>query len=173
MQMWMILKTYEELSELRETYKDKKIVFSSGTFDLTHAGHILFFEDCKKYGDILVVAIGEDSICKKYKGDTRPILNEYIRLKTVDSLKPVDYSLIVRATEFSPLYPLSISAFPRLFDRLKPDKWVVNRDALDIPMRQELANKYNIELIILERYCPVEFEGISTTKLIEKIKKLQ
>ncbi len=169
----MILKTYEELSKLREMHKDKKIVFSSGTFDLTHAGHILFFEDCKKYGDILVVAIGEDSICKKYKSDNRPILNEYIRLKTVDSLKPVDYSLIVRETKLSPSYPLSISAFPELFDRLKPDMWVVNKDALDIPMRQDLAKKRNIELIILERYCPKEFEGISTTKLIEKIKNMK
>lgn len=168
----MILKTYDELSGLREKYKDKKIVFASGAFDLTHVGHILFFEDCKKYGDVLVVAIGEDAITRKYKGDTRPILNEYIRLKTVDSLKPVDYSLIVREPQLSQSYPLSISAFPRLFDRLKPDKWVVNKDALDIPLRQELANKYNIELIILERYCPVEFEGISTTKLIEKIKRL-
>ena len=169
----MILKTYDELSEIREIYKDRKIVFASGTFDLTHAGHILFFEDCKKYGDILVVAIGEDSICKKYKGDARPILNEDIRLKTVDSLKPVDYSLIVRETELSPLYSLSISAFPSLFDRLKPDRWVVNKDALDISMRQDLANKLDIELIILERYCPKEFDNISTTKLIEKIKNIK
>ncbi len=164
---------YEELSELREMHKDKKIVFASGAFDLTHAGHILFFEDCKKYGEILVVAIGEDSITRKFKGEVRPILNEYIRLKTVDSLKPVDYSLIVRETQLSPSYPLSISAFPNLFERLKPDIWVVNKDALDILMRKELANKCNIKLIVLERYCPKEFEDISTTKLIEKIKKLQ
>lgn len=169
----MILKIHEELSEIREMNKNKKIVFASGVFDLTHVGHILFFEDCRKYGDILVVAIGEDSMARRYKGETRPILNEHIRLKTIDSLEPVDYSLIVRELELSQSYPLSISAFPRLFDRLKPDKWVVNKDALDIPLRQELANKYNIELIVLERYCPVEFEGISTTKLIEKIKKLQ
>lgn len=169
----MILKTYEELSELREMHKDKKIVFASGTFDLTHVGHILFFEDCKRYGEILVVAIGEDSIAKKYKGESRPVLNEYIRLKTVDSLKPVDYSLIVREIELSPSYPLSISAFPKLFERLKPDSWIVNNDALDIPMRQELANKSNIELIVLERYCPKEFEGISTTNLIRKIKEIQ
>ena len=136
-------------------------------------GHILFFEDCKKYGDILVTAIGEDSICKKYKGEDRPILNEHIRLKTVDSLKPVDYCLIVRAAELLPLYPLSISAFPKLFDRLKPNTWVINEDARDIPMRQELANQYNIELIVLNRYCPKEFEDISTTKLIEKIKNIK
>jgi len=164
---------YEELSKLREMHKDKKIVFASGSFDLTHAGHILFFEDCKKYGEILVVAIGEDSITRKFKGEVRPILNEYIRLKTVDSLKPVDYSLIVRETQLSPSYPLSISAFPNLFERLKPDIWVVNKDALDISMRKELANKCNIKLIVSERYCPKEFEDISTTKLIEKIKKLQ
>ncbi len=168
----MAIIKYNDLSEIREQHRDKKIVFCSGTFDLPHAGHVLFFEDCKRYGEILVVALGVDELTREFKGEKRPILNEHIRLKTVDSFKPVDYSLLVGRDYHSSSYPLSVSTFPKLFDLLKPNKWVVNKDAQDIPMRHELANRFNVELIVLERYCPREFEDISTTKLIEKIRAL-
>ncbi len=169
----MIIKDYNELSEIREKYKKENILFASGTFDLAHAGHVLFFEDCKKYGDILFVAIGSDAICKKYKGDERPIMNEHIRLKIVDSFKPVDYTMFVREADFTPSFPISIAAFPKLFTYLKPDKWIINKDARDINIRHELANKFNIELIVLERTCPKEFENISTTTLIERIRNMK
>ena len=83
----------KELHLIRKEFSDKKIVFCSGNFDLTHVGHILFFEDCKKQGDILVVGVGGDEIMKINK-DNRIILNEKVRLKTIDSLKPVDFCFI-------------------------------------------------------------------------------
>ncbi|MEK6880562.1 MAG: adenylyltransferase/cytidyltransferase family protein [Nanoarchaeota archaeon] len=166
----MIL-TYSELEKIREKHKDQKIVICSGTFDLTHVGHILFFEDCKKLGDILVVAVGSDEATKLYKGDKRPILNQYVRLKTVDSFKPVDYTV---ADDFklqeSPTDFLS-ALFPA-FEKLQPDIWVVNEDAFDIEKRKEIAAKYNMKLIVLKRWAPPEFEVPSASKIIEKVKSL-
>lgn len=155
-----------DLPAIRERHKNQKIVFCSGAFDLTHAGHVLFFEDCKKHGDILVVCIGNDAFLKGYKGSERPVLNQYVRLKTVASLKPVDYVFLdgMRVGE-NPLSSLSSS-----FAALEPDVYVVNDDTFDIPYRRETAAKFGAEFVVLPRSCPPEFENISTTNIIARIK---
>ena len=157
----------KELSSIREEHKNKKIVFCSGTFDLTHAGHILFFEECKKYGDILVVNVGNDFNVRQHKGVDRPIFNEHVRLKIVSSLKPVDYAFLdVDAVDNDVLTILA-----SIFKDLKPDIYVINQDALGIPRRRELMEGHAIKMVILERTCPPEFEQISSTKILEKIKE--
>lgn len=162
----MTIVEFKDLPAIREKHKDQKIVVCSGCFDLTHAGHILFFEDCKKQGDILVVVIGSDHDIRGYKTDSRPILNEQVRLKIVSSLKPVDYALIdIDATDGDLLGKLV-----PLFHKLKPDSYVINTDAFDIDRRKDILRDFNTKLIILERNCPLEFEEISTTKIIEKIR---
>lgn len=161
--------TLNDLPELRKNLKDKKIVFCSGSFDLTHVGHILFLEDCKKLGDILIVGVGGDISLRKNKGDKRPIFNEKNRLKIIDSLKPVDYCFIDDISHKG--HPLSLIDF--VFEKLKPDVYAINEDAFDIPYREKISRKFNIKLIILKRWFPKEFgEPISTTNLIEEIKKL-
>ena len=157
-----------DLPRIREKHKDQKIVYCSGSFDLTHAGHILFFEDCKKHGDILVVSVGKDVSIQHSKGEKRPILNEHIRLKTVDSFKPVDYSFTNPSfIKGNPLHTMEIT-----FEKLKPDIFAANEDFIDVPRIKNLAKKFNVKIIILPRSCPSEFENLSTTKIIEKIKDL-
>jgi len=156
----------KNLEVLRTENAHKKIVFCSGSFDLVHAGHVLFFEDCKKFGDILVVGIGGDAVIKRLKGSQRPIMNEHVRLKTVTSLKPVDYCVL--DTHEHPLHPFEfVEAVMRT---LRPDVYVVNHDAFDMPSRKKLTQDFGVKLEILKRWCPPEFENISTTRLVEKIK---
>ncbi|HLC53556.1 MAG TPA: adenylyltransferase/cytidyltransferase family protein [Candidatus Nanoarchaeia archaeon] len=157
-----------ELAAIREKHKDKKIVYCTGGFDLTHAGHIIFFEDCKKLGDILVVAVARDISLKKRKGDSRPILNQHIRLKTVDSLKPVDYAFISSEQSVSDL----LATIRMGFEQLRPDIYAINEEAFDIPARKALAERYNVKMVILPRWFPPEFEGVSTSIIIEKIRSL-
>ena len=163
----MALITYGDLPSIREKHKKERIVFASGTFDLPHAGHVLFFEDCKKYGDILVVTVGTDSAVKRNKGIERPVMNERVRLKIISSLKPIDYCLMEADVYEEPLKHIEIT-----FKTLKPDAYVINADAFDIPYRERIAKEHGVELVILERWCPPEFGDISTTKIIEQIKKL-
>lgn len=164
----MAIITTAEFSDVREKHKDKKIVHASGMFDLLHPGHVLFFEDCKKHGDVLVVGVGGDSNVKQRKDSGRPIMNLAMRLKLVDSLKAVDYCFTNGHTPVAhPLEFLNV-----IFDQLRPDAYVVNEDASNIPYRREAAEKYGVEFVVLERSCPPEFENVSTSKLIEKIKNL-
>lgn len=160
---------FENLSGIRKKNAGKTIVFCSGGFDLTHAGHLLFLEDCKKHGDVLVVMVGSDAAVKRDKGESRPIVNEHMRLKLIDNLKPVDYSF----TDFLPppdAHPLDY--IDKVFAELKPDIYVVNVDAFDMPYRHAVAKKHNAKLVVLARSCPPEFENISTSKIIKKIQHL-
>lgn len=158
----------ENLSELREKYKDKKIVFCSGSFDLTHAGHVIFFEDCKNLGDILVVSVGSDALIKARKGESRPILDEHIRLKMIDSLRVVDYTLIEPLSDNEN----TLIGLETNLGNLKPDIYVINEDASDIEYRKSLCERFGIKLVIFKRHCPKDFDDISTTKIIKKIKSL-
>ena len=164
------------LPQIRKEYQNKKIVFCSGVFDLTHAGHVLFFEDCKKIGDILIVGIGRDKIIKKDKGKNRPILNEHIRLKMVDSLKAVDYTLFFQDLSLlnkKPYNTNTLAFLESLFDRLKPNVYAVNEDASNNNYRKELCIKKGIEFCVLNRNCLKEYDKISTSKIIDKIKDLK
>lgn len=165
----MIIKTIEELREIRKKYNNKKIVFCSGSFDLVHAGHILFLEDCKNNGEVLVVGVGSDEMLEINKGENHPILNEHIRLKTIDSLKPVDYCFLdIFSNKENPLNILDMA-----FENLRPDVYVINNDAFNILYRENISKKFNVKLIMLKRNCPKEFEEISASKIIEKILSLK
>ncbi len=158
----------KNLGKIREKHSSNKIVFCSGSFDLVHAGHAIFFEDCKKLGDILVVSVGPDIDIKNNKGNDRPILNQHVRLKMVSSLKPVDYCFIgERYTTKKHIF----YSIEKVLKQLRPDVWVVNADAFSIPDRKKLAKTYGIKMVILKRWCPPKFENISTTKIIEAIRR--
>lgn len=133
---------------------------------MTHAGHVLFFEDCKALGDLLVVAVGGDESVRNYKGPTRPVINEYMRAKLISSLKPVDYCFVSKVVKVDdPLYDMN-----NILKNLKPDIYAINDDAFDVLARKKLAKDFGMKLIILQRTCPKEFGAVSTTKIIEKLK---
>ncbi|TSC72512.1 MAG: glycerol-3-phosphate cytidyltransferase [Parcubacteria group bacterium Gr01-1014_70] len=164
----MAILKLKDLSKVRRWHPDKKIVFCSGVFDLTHAGHALFFEDCKRHGDILVVVVGADIDVRKYKGKERPILNQHVRLKMIDMLKPVDYCLLGSPIKKEGL----IMPLRSMVRRLKPHIYVVNEDAFNIPARRQFAKENNVKLVVCRRSCPPEFEGISTSSIIEKMERI-
>lgn len=133
---------------------------------MTHAGHVLFFEDCKNYGDILVVGVGNDYILGVNKGRNQPFFNQHVRLKLIDSFKSVDYCFLDESGEKN--HPLDI--VKETFKNLKPDIYIINDDAINIQHRKRLSLKYGIKMSILKRSCPSEFNNISTSNIIKKIK---
>ena len=64
-----------------------------GTFDILHKGHLSFFRQAKKYGDILIVVIGRDKTVKKIKGK-KPRNKEVKRLLNVTLLKSVNLAVL-------------------------------------------------------------------------------
>ena len=159
---------FKDLGKIRIKHNKQKIVFCHGTFDLTHVGHVLFLESCKKLGDILVVAVADDKVTKSGKGNKRPILNESIRLKMVDSLKPVDYCFL----DIAKTTKDSLQVLARIFELLKPNIYAVNEDSKDIPIRQKITRQKGTKMFVLRRWSEKKFGKISTTSIVEKIRNL-
>ncbi len=86
--------TKSDLSNIRQENSTRKIVFTMGSFDLLHIGHLHHLKWSKKQGDILVVAVNSDKEVRFRKGPTRPRENEKDRTALVSALRIVDYALI-------------------------------------------------------------------------------
>ena len=67
----------------------KKIIVN-GTFDILHVGHIALLEYARSLGDQLLVCIDSDRRVKELKGESRPINNQYDRIRMLCALRSVD-----------------------------------------------------------------------------------
>lgn len=94
MQSNVKIKEIEELTELLALHRaeNKKIVLCHGVFDLLHLGHIRYFEQAHRMGDVLVVTITPDRYVDK--GPHRPAFTETLRAEAIASLHCVDYVAI-------------------------------------------------------------------------------
>lgn len=66
-----------------------KIVICTGGYDPLHSGHIKYFEEAKKLGDLLIVGVNSDAWLTRKKG--RAFMPWLERATIVDNLKMVDY----------------------------------------------------------------------------------
>ena len=71
-------------------FKNKKIVFTNGCFDILHLGHIDYLSKAKDLGDILIIGLNTDDSVKRLKGKNRPVNIEKARALILASLKFVD-----------------------------------------------------------------------------------
>ena len=149
------------LNEIREKHPNAKIVLCSGCFDILHSGHAVFFNDCKKQGDILVVSVGTDAVIRSYKGPDRPINNEQNRVHLVAALEDVDYAILgdEKMDEDN-------IDFHDAVEQIKPNALVINDDSGGIDGKKEFCKQNAIELVILERKVPPYLEATSTTKIL-------
>lgn len=97
--------------------KGQRIVFTNGCFDLLHVGHLALFEQAKRRGDCLVVALNSDRSVRALKGPGRPIIPEDARAKIVAALPSVD--AVVVFDEDTPL---------KLIRAVRPDVLVKGGD---------------------------------------------
>jgi len=153
-----------ELAQLRRRYAGERLVYCSGSFDLTHAGHVLFLEDCRALGKRLVVGVGCDAAVRRLKGSGRPVLNEHLRLAMIASLRAVDGCFLDTNVSAEPLEGLA-----GILGALRPDLYAMNADAYDIAARREIATRAGVPLAVLERACPPEFEAISSSGIIARL----
>lgn len=145
----------EEIREIRKIYKDQKIVFTNGCFDILHAGHIRYLHRASELGDILIVGINTDQSVSRLKGPERPINTLDDRMEVLEALEFVDY--VIAFDEDTPL---------ELIKKIKPDVLVKGADYApeDVVGREFVeARGGRLELI---QYVA----GKSTTNIISKIK---
>jgi len=144
-------------NELKETVDGlraagKKIVFTNGCFDIIHIGHIRYLKEAKALGDVLVVGLNSDKSVSMLKPD-RPITPQDQRAEILSSLGMVDY-----VTLFDEETPYE------LIKLLHPDVLVKGGDW----KREDIVGHDIVKDTVSLPYI----RGVSTTEIIERIKRL-
>jgi D-beta-D-heptose 7-phosphate kinase / D-beta-D-heptose 1-phosphate adenosyltransferase len=80
------------IAEWRAT--GNRIVFTNGCFDILHVGHISLLEQCRQFGDKVVVAVNSDDSVRRLKGPSRPVIGEKERARVLAALGAIDAVVI-------------------------------------------------------------------------------
>ena len=75
-------------------FKNFKIVFTNGCFDLVHLGHIDYLIRAADLGDILVIGLNSNESARRIKGEGRPIMDQKSRSSLLASFIFVDAVII-------------------------------------------------------------------------------
>ena len=73
-----------------------KKVITVGVFDYFHLGHLRLFENAKKLGDYLTVAVQEEDVILKTKPDAKVLYTTEQRIDMVKALRIVDEVITYR-----------------------------------------------------------------------------
>lgn len=137
----------------------RKKVFVSGCYDMLHSGHVAFFKEASRYGD-LYVGIGSDKTIAELK-HRKTVYSEKERLYMVKAIRYVTDAFINRGS--------GMLDFIDTLDRVKPDIFVVNSDG-GSELKRNLCLGRGIEYIELERTPDAGLEARSTTSLRKGVK---
>ena len=119
----------------------RKKVLVTGCYDWFHSGHVRFFEEVSKLGDVYAV-VGHDANIALLKGEHHPMFKQDERRYMVASLKTVHQAFISTGEGY-------LDAAPEI-ERIKPDVYAVNEDG-DKGGKDEFCRKNGIEYAVLKR----------------------
>jgi len=138
-------------------FKNKKIVFTNGCFDILHLGHIEYLTKAADLGDVLIVGMNSDRSAHSLKGNNRPINDEHSRSMVLASLRFV--TAVVIFDEPTPY---------ELIKAVQPDILVKGKDY----KAEEIVGQ-DVVLAKGGKVMTIELTpGYSTTGIEEKILKL-
>ncbi|MDE5419253.1 D-glycero-beta-D-manno-heptose 1-phosphate adenylyltransferase [Labilibaculum sp. DW002] len=153
-----IFSNKEDAYKLLQTwrFKEEKIVFTNGCFDIVHRGHLEYLAEASNLGHKLVMGLNTDASVQRLKGPNRPINDEYSRALLLASLGFID--MVVFFDEETPY---------DLIKFIQPDILVKGSDynAEDI-VGYDIVKAKGGEIITLDF-----IEGFSSTGIINKIIK--
>ena len=142
------------------------IVYTGGTFDLVHSGHIRFLKACRRVSGVngrVVVSLNTDAFIEQYKGSA-PIMTFDERKEILLGTKYVDE---VVANEFgADSKPTILEVLPHFI--VIGDDWAKKDYYAQMQFTQDWLDAHKIQLIYVP-YTP----GISTTDLKKRIAKTQ
>ncbi len=92
-------------TEVIQTYlhcvrgRKQRVGLTSGSFDLIHFHHVLYFIRCRRFCDVLIVGVDSDEHVRERKGEGRPLIYDSRRVVMVEALKPVTFAFIMNGLE--------------------------------------------------------------------------
>ncbi len=134
--------------------KRKSVVFTNGTFDILHRGHVEYLAAAKALGDVLVVGLNTDASIRRIKGNGRPINRNADRAAVLAALESVDFICFFGSDTPG-----------RLIEQLVPDVLVKGADwKMDDIVGREVVERHG-GVVKRIRLVP----GRSSTAVIERI----
>jgi D-beta-D-heptose 7-phosphate kinase / D-beta-D-heptose 1-phosphate adenosyltransferase len=141
------------LDERLAAWRDLRIGFTNGCFDLLHPGHIKLLSEARAACDRLIVGLNGDASVRRLKGEGRPLQEVHARAEVLAALEAVD--LVVVFDQDTPL---------ELIRRVRPKVLAKGGDY----RREEVVGHEFVESeggeVILIDLMP----GFSTSKLVRR-----
>jgi glycerol-3-phosphate cytidylyltransferase len=137
-----------------------KKVYTGGTFDLFHRGHVNFLKQCKEIGDYIVVSLNTDDFIYRYKGKY-PIMNYEERRDVLLGCRYVDE--VIPNTDGEDSKPAIMNINPKFV--IIGSDWAKKDYYEQMNFTQQWLDDNGIILV----YLPYT-ENISTTLIKEKLK---
>jgi glycerol-3-phosphate cytidylyltransferase len=134
-------------------------VYTGGTFDLIHSGHVNFLRACAEIGDVTVV-LNTDEFVKQYKGKA-PVMDYYERFEVLSEFRCVKNIFANEGGDDS----------RKMIEYIKPDIIAIGSDWArkdyykQMGFTQDWLDERGISLMYIP-YTP----GISTTELKRRIR---
>lgn len=135
-------------------FKNNKIVFTNGCFDIIHRGHVEYLAKAASLGDQLVIGVNTDSSVKRLKGMTRPVQDETTRAMVLAS-----FSFVSKVVLFDEDTPFD------LIKLVQPNFLVKGGDYQpESIVGYDIVKKGGGEIVTIDMV-----EGHSTTSIINRI----
>lgn len=134
-------------------FKEEKIVFTNGCFDVIHRGHVEYLSQAATLGTKLIVGLNSDSSVKRLKGNDRPINSEEARAFVMASFSFID--AVVLFSEDTPY---------NLISQVKPNLLVKGGDyKIEDIVGYDIVTQNGGEVVTIEFV-----DGYSSTSIIKK-----
>jgi D-beta-D-heptose 7-phosphate kinase/D-beta-D-heptose 1-phosphate adenosyltransferase len=141
------------LDQRLAAWRDLRIGFTNGCFDLLHPGHIKLLSEARAACDRLIVGLNGDASVRRLKGEGRPVQEVHARAEVLAALEAVD--LVVVFDQDTPL---------ELIRRVRPKVLAKGGDY----RREEVVGHELVESdggdVILVDLMP----GFSTSKIVRR-----
>lgn len=139
-----------------------KIVLCHGVFDILHYGHLLYLNNAKKYGDLLIVSVTSDEFVNK--GPGRPMNSINKRIQMLSALEIVDFVIISK-----------FETSKEIIEKIKPAFYVKGPDYKNF--NNDITGNIKIELDALKniggKLIISDAETMSSSEIINSANLLE
>ena len=135
-------------------------VYTGGTFDVFHRGHVNFLRQCKEIGDYVIVSLNTDEFIYRYKGEY-PVISYEDRKEVLLSCKYVDK--VIPNSEGEDSKPAILDVNPKFI--VIGSDWAKKDYYKQMNFTQEWLDENDYMLI----YIPYT-DNVSTTLIKKKLK---
>jgi rfaE bifunctional protein nucleotidyltransferase chain/domain len=137
---------------------NKKVILTSGCYDILHVGHLNNLKRAKSLGDVLIVCLSSDEQIRILKGVDRPINNYEDRINLFKTIACVDY--IVLYNEADIVKEETLGSIIKIVD---PFCWTKGDDYTTEAILEK--HPYIKNIMLFENV-----HGKSTTNIIKRIR---